>query len=127
MNRSRRGVSLTNSYIAYRPRLYLQDEKDLQTRFLESHYNRIVSDPKHYFERVKITNFDLINHDCRGDELEHDRRYYETLFNRKIDDELINRLHTDLFVSAAERSEREDVRFMQKRKKCTDHCKTLPF
>ena len=147
-------IILTNSYIPYRPRLYLHDEKDLQTRFLQSHYNKIFSDPDFYFERVKITNFALINHECTGGDLEYDRPYYETLFKRKIDDDLINRLHRDLFVSAARRSECEDVRLekdlqsdhfkatnlkewlkqkgiylssMQKRKKCTDHCKFVPF
>ena len=57
----------------------MYDEKDLQTRFYECHYNNIVSDPEAYFEKGKIINFDLINHECRGDKLEHDRRYYKTL------------------------------------------------
>ena len=88
MNKSRSGVILTNNNIAYRPRLYLPDEKDMQTHSLESYYNKVVSDPDDYFARVKFTNFDLINHDCRGDDLEHDREYYEILFKK-------NQLRTD--------------------------------
>ena len=154
MNKSRSGVILTNNNIAYRPRLYLPDEKDMQTHSLESYYNKVVSDPDDYFARVKFTNFDLINHDCRGDDLEHDREYYEILFKKNINSELTNKLYRDLFVSAAQSYERQDVRLeknlqqdhfkatdlkeqlkwkgiylssIQKRRKCTDHCKPLPF
>ena len=149
-----KNVIYTNNFVPYRPRLYTYDEKDIHIRFLEERYKRIVSDPDDYFTKVMFTNFDLINHECRGDELEHDRQYYETLFKKDIDSELMNKLHKDLFVSAAQRSERQDVRFekdlqqdhfkptnlkkqlkqkgiclssMQKRTKTTDGCKTLPF
>ena len=109
MNKGK-NVIYTNNYIPYRPRLYTNDEKDLSVRFLEEKYNRIISDTDDYFTKVKFINFDLINNECRGDELEHDRPYYETLFKQNIDFELLNKLHRDLFVSAAQRSERQDVR-----------------
>ena len=71
-----------------------------------------------------------------------------------MDEGLSNELHKNLFVSAAHRSERENIRLerelyldhlkafdrkeqlkqkdiylssMQKRKKCMDQCKSLPF
>ena len=69
MNKSK-NVIHTNNYIPYRPRLYTNDEKDLSVRFLEEKDNRIISD---CFTKVKFINFDLINNECRGDELEHDR------------------------------------------------------
>ena len=153
MNKSR-NVIYTNNYVPHRPRLYTHDKKDIHIRFLEEKYNKVVSDPDDYFAMVNFTNFDLINHECRGDELGHDRQYYETLFKKNIDSELLNKLHSDLFVSAAQRCERQDVRLekvlqldhfkttdlkeqlkqkgiylssMQRRKKTTDGFKTLPF
>ena len=96
---------------------------------------------------MTITNFDLIHHHCRGDKLTRDRKYYETLFKKKVDLELNNQLHQDVFLSSAQRCEGKDVYFekylqkdrfngtfvkeelkkkgiflslMQKRKKCTD-------
>ena len=129
-------------------------KKDLHIRFLEEKYNKIISDPDDYFAKVKFINFDLINNHRRRDKLKHGREYYETLFKKNIDSEVVNSLHKDPFVSAAQRSERQDVRLekdlqqahfqatdlkerlkqkgvylssMQKRKKATDDCKTLPF
>ena len=78
MNKSK-NVIYINNYILYRPRLYTNDEKDLNVRFLEEKYNRIISDLDNYFTKVKLINFDLVNNECRRDELEHDRQYYETL------------------------------------------------
>ena len=152
MNRNNRFI-LTNSYVPHRPKTYLHNEKYLHARHLEEKYNKIVSNPDFYFEQMKITNFDLINHEYRGDYLEHDRHYYETIFKKRVDDELFDSIHRYHFVSATCRSGREDVRLdkelsahhvktdlreqlkqkcvylssRQKRKKCTDGCKTLAF
>ena len=104
-----KNVIYINNYILYRPRLYTNDEKDLNVRFLEEKYNRIISDLDNYFTKVKLINFDLVNNECRRDELEHDRQYYETLLKKNIDSELLNKLHRDLFVTAAQRSERQDI------------------
>ena len=147
-------VILTNSYVPTRPKLYDHDEIDLHTRFLISNYNSVISDPDGYFEKAKFINFDVINNVCRGDKLEHSVKYYETLFKKKVDEELSDELHKNLFVSAAHRSERENLHLerelyldhlkavdrkeqlkqkgiylssMQKCKKCTDQCKSLPF
>ena len=108
MNKSK-NVIYINNYILYRPRLYTNNEKDLNVRFLEEKYNRIISDLDNYFTKVKLINFDLVNNECRRDELEHDRQYYETLLKKNIDSELLNKLHRDLFVTAAQRSERQDI------------------
>ena len=149
MNKSR-NVIYTNKYIPYRSRLYTNDAKDLNVRFPEEKYNKIISDPDDYFTKVKFINFDVINNQCRGDNLQHDREYYKTLFKKNIDSEIVNSLHRDHFVSAARRSERleKDLQLahfeviklkerlkqkglylssMKKRKKATDDCKTLPF
>ena len=78
------------------------------------------------------------------------------MFKKKVDFELNNQLHKDVFLSPAQRCERKDVYFekkkklqkehfnrtfvkeelkkkgiflslMQKQKKCTDECKSLSF
>ena len=78
-------------------------------RFYESQYNKILSDPDFYFENVKITNFDLIHHECKSNDLENDRQYYETLHKKKVDDEILSDIPIYHFVSAAKRSERKDL------------------
>ena len=146
---------LTNSYVPTRPKFYNEHGKgDLHTWLQQETYNQIISNSYKYFEKATITNFDLIHHQCRGDKLTHDRKYYETLFKKKVDLEFNNQLHKDIFFSPAQRCERKDVYFekdlqkdhfnrtfvkeqlkkkgiflssMEKRKKCTDECKSLSF
>ena len=55
---------------------------NLHTRLQQETYNQICSKSDEYFEKAVITNFDLIYHQCRGDQLTHDRKYYETLFKK---------------------------------------------
>ena len=147
--------ALTNNYLPSRLRFFNEDDTGhLDTRLKTKEYNKILTDPDNYFERVQFMNFDLIHNECRGDELKHDREYYETLFKKNVDRELTEKLHKDLFVSAAQRCERETFRLerdlqidhfksmnikeqlkqkgiylssIQKRKRCTDECKSLGF
>ena len=93
--------------ITYRTDL---DCTDINGRFLEDRYNKVIFDPGDNFAGVKFVNFDIINHECRGDELKHDRDYYETLFKKNVEAEIVNILHRDSFVSAAQRCERRDAR-----------------
>ena len=95
---------LTNDYVPYK----LDGSDDLLANHYQTQCERIHLDPENYFERAKITNFDLINKQCRGDELKHDRTYYETLFQQKIL-KIENPLLRQNFISAAKRSERSDV------------------
>ena len=146
---------LRNSYVPIRAKFYNKHDKgDLDTRFQQADYDEIISNSDEYFEKLTITNFDLIHQQCRGGKLLHDRKYYETLFKKKVEHELNNQLHRDVFLSSALRCERKDVYFekglqkdhfnqslakeelkkneiflslMQKRKKCTDECKSLSF
>ena len=66
-------------------------------------------------KKMTITNFNLIHHHCRGDKLTHNRKYYKTLFKKKVDFELNNQLHKDVFLSSAQRRERKDVYFEKKK------------
>ena len=144
----------TNSYIPIRPKkLNERDKFDLDARLQQMTFNEIIQNPDNYFENAFITNFDLIHNQCRGDELKHDRKYYETLFKEKLNSEIKEIDQKNRFVSAAINSERKDV-YIEKqiyedhysrkllreklnkngvflsnmrRKKCTDDCKSLPF
>ena len=90
---------LRNSYVPTRPKFYNKDNKgNLDTRLQQETYNEIISNPDKYFEKTTITNFDLIHHHCRGDKLIHDRKYYETLFKKKVDFEFNNQLRKDAFL-----------------------------
>ena len=103
---------LRNSYVPTRPKFYNKHDKgNLDTRLQQETYNKIISNPEKYFEKTTITNFDLIHHHCRGDKLTRDRKYYKTLFKKKIDFVFNNELHKDVFLSSAQRYERKDVYF----------------
>ena len=76
-------TSLTNSYFPKKP-----EKKDewcdhgLMTYIADSKYKQFVADMDSHFSRVKITNFDLINHHCRGDRLQNSRRDFKTIFDK---------------------------------------------
>ena len=70
-----------NNYVPTKPKFYNENGKgDLDSQLQQMTFNEIIFDPNNFFEKVHITYFDLIHNECRGDELKHDRQYYETLF-----------------------------------------------
>ena len=144
----------TNSYIPTKPKMLNEHDKfDLDARLQQMTFDEIIQNPDNYFENAFITNFDLIHNQCRGGELKHDRKYYETLFKEKLNSEIEEIDQKNRFVLAAINSEQKDV-YIEKqiyedhysrkllreklnkngvflsnmrRKKCTDDCKSLPF
>ena len=103
---------LRNSYEPTRAKFYKKHGKgDWDTRFQRADYDKNISKSDEYFEKVTITNFDLIHQQCIGDKPLHGRKYYETSFKKKVEHELNNRLHRDVFLSSAQRCERKDVYF----------------
>ena len=72
-------------------------------------FNEIVNDPDYHFENCYISNFDLIHHQCRGDELRYSRKHYETISNEKINGEIVSEDVRNRFVSSAIKSERKDI------------------
>ena len=72
-------------------------------------FNEIVNDPDYHFDNCFITNFDLIHHQCRGDELSYSKKHYETISNKKIKEEIVSDDVRNRFVSSAIRSEPKDV------------------
>ena len=57
-----------------KPKFYNENGKgDLDSQLRQMTFNEINSDLDNFFEKVHITNFDLIHSKCRGDELKLDR------------------------------------------------------
>ena len=97
------------NYVPINPRLNSNFGHDLGFTLQKMTFKKIVDDPDYHFQNSYITNFDLIHHECRGDELSHSREHYETIFKKNINDEIKCddlRYH---FLSSAIRSERKDV------------------
>ena len=81
---------------------------DLHTTLQMMTFTKIVNDPEYHFENSYITNFDLIHNECRGDELSHSKKYYETIYKKNINEE-IDSDNRYRFISSAIRSQRKDV------------------
>ena len=95
---------LKNSYVPNRAKFYYKNDKgDLDTPFKQADHDEIISNS----DEVTITNFDLIHQQWRGDQPLHDRKYYETLFKKKVEHELNNRLNSGIFLSSAQRCKRK--------------------
>ena len=57
---------------------------DLDLTLKQMTFNEIVNDPDYHFENSFVTNFDLIHHQCRGDELSYSKKHYESISNKKL-------------------------------------------
>ena len=71
-------------------------------------FNEILNDPDYHFENSFVTNFDLIHHQCRGDEVSYSKKHYETIANKKIKEEILDENVRNRFICSAIRSERKD-------------------
>ena len=81
---------------------------DLRTTLQMMTFTKIVNDPDYHFENSYITNFDLIHNECRGDELSHSKKYYETIYKKNINEE-IDSDNRYRFISSAIRSQQKDL------------------
>ena len=81
---------------------------DLHTTLQMMTFTKIVNDPEYHFENSYITNFDLIHNECKGDELSHSKKYYETIYKKNINEE-IDSDNRYRFISSAIRSQQKDV------------------
>ena len=87
----------------------METYNDLDLTLKQMTFNEIVNDPDYHFENSYITNFDLIRHHCRGDELSYSKKHYETISNKKIKEEIVSEDVRHRFVSSAIRSEHVTV------------------
>ena len=99
-----------NSYV---PTKVTETNKDLHLKLKEMTYNDIVKDFDYHFENCYITNFDLINNECRGDELNFSRKFYETIFYADVKKNL-DEINQKKFISSAIKSERIDLNIEKK-------------
>ena len=84
---------------------------DLDTTLLKMKFQKIMEDPEYHFKNCFITNFDLIHNECIGDKLVHTRKHYETISNKKINEEIPTDDLRYRFISNAIKSKRNDVFF----------------
>ena len=106
-----------NNYV---PTKVTETNKDLHLKLKEMTYNDIIENFDYHFENCYIINFDLINHECRGDKLCFSRKFYETIsyndVKKNFDEE-----NKKKFISSAIKSERNDVNI--ERKLISEHFK----
>ena len=92
-----------NNYIPYYP----ANNYDLDDTLLRNKYDKIKNDKKNYFIEAKVINFDIINHECRGDPLDYSVKHYQTIYQenlRRAKKEDVNE-----FIGEAIKSKREDL------------------
>ena len=124
MNHSRYPII---NYVPYNPDNYLTGgnlEHSLGDTLDRQKYQKILNNPNYHFANSYITNFDIINHECKGDKLENSKKYYETIFKETVDKEVQeNEKKKTHFISEAIDSERKDVFF--KKNVLTEHFNRL--
>ena len=86
---------------------------DLDTRLNKTRYDEILNDLDGHFRNCYVTNFDLINHECRGDKLNYSKKFYETVFENDLKKNLNSR-DTYNFCSFGIKSRRKDLFFEKK-------------
>ena len=102
------------NYVPYNPikeSYSIKFGHDLDYTLKKHAYERIISNPKYHFQNCYVINFDIIHHECRGDEQLHTRKFYNTIFNKKINEEITGNHSKNFFISKAIQCERNDVFF----------------
>ena len=92
-----------NNYLPYYP----HHKDTLHDTLLRNKYEKINRNKREYFENAKIVNFDIINHECRGDPLQNSVKHYQTI--KKLDLKNVKKNDEEQFIAAAIRSRRNDV------------------
>ena len=71
-------------------------------------YKEMRDDRDHYFKNVREINFDIINHECRGDKLQGTYKDYKTIKNENLTNN--SKEEAKVVLSTAFRNERDDLR-----------------
>ena len=79
----------------------------LHDTLLRNKYEKIMNNKKEYFIEAKIMNFDIINHECRGDPLTNSVKHYETIYKEDLC--RARNEDTNEFTGEAIKSERKDL------------------
>ena len=70
-------------------------------------YNEFIENTDEHFQKAKIINFDITQHECNGDELEYSKKFYQTIENKDFKD-YDNNVKEEALTSAI-KSERKDI------------------
>ena len=103
-----------HNYVPFNPMKRMNSSNfghDLDTTLKKMAFEKIMADPDYHFKNCYIINFDLIHHECRGDELLYTRKHYETISKKKINEEIATDDLRYRFISSAIKCERKDVFF----------------
>ena len=71
-------------------------------------YKEMRDNRDHYFKNVREINFDIINHECRGDKLQGTYKDYKTIKNENLTNN--SKEEAKVVLSTAFRNERDDLR-----------------
>ena len=96
------GRNFTGTYV---PKYTPPEDRDFLSYLDDLKYEKFQENPDNYMKNVKIINFDLIHHQCRGDKLQHSEEHYQTVFAKN----LIRHKNEDKkhFVSSALRTQKD--------------------
>ena len=92
-----------NNYIPYYP----ANNYTLDDTLLRNKYDKIKNDKKNYFIKAKVINFDIINHECRGDPLEYSVKHYQTIYQEDL--QCAKKEDVNEFIGEGIKSKREDL------------------
>ena len=99
---------LINNYIPTKGKTeYKWYEHDLISYIDVLKYNEFIKNVDDHFQRAKVINFDIIYQECRGDELEYSKKFYQTIENKDFKNH-DNNIREEALTSAI-KSERKDV------------------
>ena len=76
-----------NSYVPpyVSPGLKWYERDGLMTYIDRPKYEKFEKDRDSYLQNAKITDFDIIHHECRGDELQNSYKHYKTVNEKTLD------------------------------------------
>ena len=103
------GEKVMNKYIHTKGKTeYKWYEHYLLMPYIEDlKYNEFIENTDEHFQKVKIINFDIIHHECKGDELEYSKKFYQTIENKDFKD-YDNNIKEEALTTAI-KSERKDI------------------
>ena len=82
-------------------------ERDMMTYINHIKYRTMRDNPDSYFKNVIIVNFDIINHECRGDKLIGTYKDYKTIKSEHLTD--YTKKEAEVVLSSAFRNKRDDL------------------
>ena len=71
----------------------------------------MIENADEHFQKAKIINFDIIHHECRGDELKYSKNFYQKIENKDFKN-YDNNVMEEVLTSAI-KSERKDICLIQ--------------